>query len=134
MDILGYTDGGAIRVTINGEEMAVPDDMGNRHRREIAEWEDAGNTIPPYVPFAAALPTLSRRQTRIGLVLNGITLDDVEAVINAIEDPQQRAIAMIEWQDAQQFERGHPLIAQVGAALGLTEAQIDTMWEDASTL
>ncbi|MCB5201872.1 hypothetical protein LH464_05190 [Neorhizobium sp. T786] len=77
---------------------------------------------------------LTPRQLRLGLVTNGFSLDQVDGVINAIEDPQHRAIAMIEWRDASQFERDHPLIAQVGAALGLTGDQIDGMWEQALPL
>lgn len=43
--------------------------------------------------------------------------------------------SLIDGEDyASQFERGHHLIAQVGAALGLSPAQIDTMWEQALTL
>lgn len=50
MNVLGYTESGAIRVILDGEEseIGVPDDMGNRHRQMIAEWEAEGNTIPPY--------------------------------------------------------------------------------------
>ena len=29
--------------------MSVPDDMGNRHRRKVQAWIDAGNTPTPYV-------------------------------------------------------------------------------------
>lgn len=50
MNIHGYTQHGAIDVTIDGTRMTVPDDMGNRHRQMIAEWEEQGNTIPDFVP------------------------------------------------------------------------------------
>ncbi|TDW21080.1 hypothetical protein EV128_12249 [Rhizobium azibense] len=50
MEVIGRTEFGEIIVTINGATMTVPDTMANRHRREIAEWEAAGNTIPPYQP------------------------------------------------------------------------------------
>lgn len=64
MDVLGYTEGGSIRVILDGDENEsfVPDDMGNRHRFQIwDEWEmgppdpetgerERVNTIPPYVP------------------------------------------------------------------------------------
>ncbi|MCB5202601.1 hypothetical protein LH464_08925 [Neorhizobium sp. T786] len=63
MDILGYTESGAIRVAADGADMTVPDDMSNLHRQEVAEWEHEGNTIPPYVPLAATAPKLTRRQT-----------------------------------------------------------------------
>lgn len=52
MEIHGYTQLGSIDATIDGIRMTVPDDMGNRHRRMIAEWEAEGNTIQPYEPPA----------------------------------------------------------------------------------
>lgn len=50
MKIHGYTATGSIDATIYGTRMSVPDDMGNRHRQIIAEWEAKGNTVPAYVP------------------------------------------------------------------------------------
>lgn len=80
------------------------------------------------------MPKLTARQLRLGLVTNGITLSSVEATIAAIPDDTDREVAMIEWEYASEFDRGHHLILQVGTALGLTEAQIDSMWMAASTL
>ncbi|NTD85499.1 DUF4376 domain-containing protein [Agrobacterium tumefaciens] len=50
MNVIGYTDSGMIRAELEGAELVVPDDMGNRHRQLIAEWEAAGNVIPPFAP------------------------------------------------------------------------------------
>lgn len=55
MDVLGYTSNGDIRIDLDGMTLFVPDNMGDAHRRLIAEWEASGNTIPPYVP---PLPTV----------------------------------------------------------------------------
>jgi hypothetical protein len=52
MEIHGYTESGLISATIGGVKMLVPEDMENRHRQMIAEWEAAGNTIPAYEPSA----------------------------------------------------------------------------------
>lgn len=93
---------------------------------EIAERE-AAQPSPVELPN----PTLTARQLRLGLVINGFGLDQVDTAIAAIEDQQQRAVAQIEWEYASQFERDHPLLQQVGAALGLTEEQIDVLWEQA---
>lgn len=56
MDVHGYTEDGSIDVTIDGVRMSVPDAPGNRHRRQIAEWEADGNTIPPWVPAPTDQP------------------------------------------------------------------------------
>jgi len=80
------------------------------------------------------MPALTSRQLRLGLVLHGISLSSVEAAIDAIEDPTDREVARIEWEYATTFERSHPLVNQVGTALGLTPEQIDAMWTEAATL
>jgi len=92
--------------------------------------------IPPEVEPLPPEPLgpLTARQLRLGLVTNGFNLDQVETTIATIEDAQDRAVAQIEWEYASLFERDHPLIAQVGASLGLTVEQIDTMWQQALTL
>lgn len=45
-----YTEFGTIHATIGGVEYSFHDDMANRHRQMLAEWEAEGNTIAPYVP------------------------------------------------------------------------------------
>lgn len=79
-------------------------------------------------------PTLTRRQLRLGLLANGITTAQVEAVIAAIPDEIDRETAQIEWADASTYSREHPLVNQIGAAMGLTPEQIDVMWFDAAAL
>lgn len=49
IEIAQFTDDGAIRAIIDGVELFIPDDLSNRHRQIIAEWEAEGNTIAPYV-------------------------------------------------------------------------------------
>jgi hypothetical protein len=50
MLVHGYTQFGDIEATIDDIRVFVPDNLSNRHRQMIAEWEALGNTIPPYVP------------------------------------------------------------------------------------
>lgn len=45
-----YDSDGNIRAVIDGVNYVIPDNMNNRFRRLIAEWEALGNTIEPYVP------------------------------------------------------------------------------------
>ena len=47
-----FQESGMIEAIIDGTTVTVPDDMGNRHRQELAEWETAGNEIAHYVPAA----------------------------------------------------------------------------------
>ncbi|WP_221723996.1 hypothetical protein [Ochrobactrum sp. SFR4] len=53
-----YTEIGSIIAVIDGQKMTVPDDIGNRHRAMIAEWEAVGNLIEPYVPEPEAEPVI----------------------------------------------------------------------------
>jgi hypothetical protein len=80
------------------------------------------------------LRPLTARQLRLGLVLNGISLSSVEAAIDAIEDGTDREVARIEWEYETIFERSHPFIDWLGAALGLTPEQVDDMWTEAAAL
>ena len=64
--------------------------------------DDEGNEIVEGPPDGGPPPTpvLTRRQLRLGLLANGITTAQVEAVIAAIPDEITRETAQIEWADA----------------------------------
>lgn len=107
-----------------------------------AGWEQDGYSLveaqdpepPTPEEIRAAMPSLTARQLRLGLVGGGFSLAQVGAAIAAIPDEQQRAVAEIEWEYASRFERMHPLIGQVGGAFGLSPEQIDAMWTAALEL
>jgi len=129
MDVHCFSAPGVIEATIDDERMFIPDDMANRHRRQIAEeWEALGNVIPPYVTPLAPIGALTKRQARLGLLSIGITTEDVEAHIASIADPIDRATALIEWQDATTYERDHPLVTDLATAFDLPSAQVDALW------
>lgn len=81
---------------------------------------------PPVPP-----PPITKRQLRLTLVRNGISLSDIEAAIAAMPAGQAKEEAQIEWADASTFNRNHPTLLLIAGALGLTEAQIDAMWSEA---
>ncbi len=129
-----YTEYGSIVAVIDGVELSVPDDMANRHRVMLAEWELEGNTIAPYVEPVltpeerrARMPNLSARQLRLGLLHLG-KLDGVSVAIGALPEPE-KSQAQIEWDYASEFRRLHPLIVQLIPILGLTNEQVDPVWE-----
>ena len=76
----------------------------------------------------ASMKPLKRRQFRLTLAMNGFDLKQVEALIEGIEDPMQRTIAQIEWQDATDFERTNPTLLKMTELMGLTTAQVDQLW------
>jgi hypothetical protein len=86
-------------------------------------------------PAAPPMPTITARQLRLALLGLGLTGAQVEAAINAMPGTDmQREAARIEWEYATSYQRDHQLVAMLGAALGLTEAQIDAAWMEAATL
>lgn len=134
-----YNEHGSIVATIDGVEMTVPDDMGNRHRAMLAEWEAEGNTITPYSEPELTpeekrerMPNLTARQIRLGLLHLG-KLAGVQTAINALPEPA-KSEATIEWDFASEFRRLHPLIVQLIPLLGLTDEQVDPVWEQFSTV
>lgn len=75
-----------------------------------------------------AAMVVSRFQARAALLGAGL-LEAANAAV-AAADP----IVQIAWADAQEFRRTSPTIAALGAALGLTEAQIDDLFAAAALI
>lgn len=73
------------------------------------------------------------RQARLALLAVGL-LDDVDAAIAAIPDPSTRRAAQIEWEFSNELQRANPFVATLGAALGLSPAQVDDLFIQASGL
>lgn len=89
--------------------------------------------LPP--PPPPPVPMITARQLRLALLRLGVTGAQVEAQIATIPGTDaDREAAMIEWEYATTYQRDHPLVAMLGAALGLTEAQIDAAWMEAATI
>lgn len=89
---------------------------------------------PPIEEQRERTQPLSARQLRLGLLADGISPSIVSATIGAMPAGPDKDKAQIEWEYATTFNRMHPLIATVGAALGLSDQQIDTMWTAAAGL
>ena len=90
--------------------MRVVYDITTRGLTTDPTWQP--EPLPPPPPPAA----VTRRQLRLWLVRSGFMLAQIEALIDALPEPQ-RTEARIEWQDATQYERGHPLLRQVAGQL-----------------
>ncbi len=148
MEVHGYTEAGSIKVTIDGAHMTVPDDMANRHRQMIAEWEGAGNTIPAFDPPPEPVPnSISDRQFFHILAVDGlITEAEALAAVKTGDPPAafetfiaslpegQRFNARMLLEGATTFERRHPLTDAFGSMYGMTPEEIDNLWRRASAL
>ncbi|WP_434156457.1 hypothetical protein RWA02_00060 [Sinorhizobium meliloti] len=104
------------------------------------------NYVPPtkeqtqIVAFAlachlrASLPSLTTRRLRLGLLNNGFTPSQVTAAIEAMQEGPEKEVAKIEWEYATTFNRMHPMIGAIAAALGVSDDQIDAMWSTSADL
>lgn len=130
MIVHGYTKAGAIEVTIGDVLMIVPDDLSNRHRQMIAEWEAQGNTIPPYAPPPTdplSLP-LARLTFWLAAAEIGVYKPLVRANIEAMPDGPAKYEAIVWFEEATVYRRNDPLLIQLAAAEGISEPQLDALW------
>lgn len=136
-----YTKDGSIIASIDGLEMTVPDDMDNRHRIMLSEWEAAGNVIESYTEPTltieqkrALMPVKTPREFRDILIDEGVLTDavpdEVTIAIQQIPFDKERAKALNAWQNPTMFTRTDPYIDMIGAMFGLTPEDIDLLWQD----
>ena len=98
------------------------------------EWVELPYVTPVYTPPPRVIPeAVTRRQARQALVLAG-KFDLVQVAFDAIPDPLQRQLMQIEWDDSLDFERNRSSLMAIGAAIGLTSADIDDLFITAKTL
>ncbi|EKF58586.1 hypothetical protein QWE_18338 [Agrobacterium albertimagni AOL15] len=148
MEVHSYNFAGLIEATIDGVRMTVPDNMGNRHRQMIAEWEADGNTIPAFEPPPAPVPEgISDRQFFHILAVDGlITEAEALAAVKTGDAPaafetliallpgDERFGARMLLEGATTFERRHPLTDAFGTMYGMTSEQVDDLWRRAAAL
>ena len=92
-----------------------------------------GDAFTPAPPAPTPVPrSVTMRQARLALLGAGL-LDDIDAAINALPSPQKEA-ARIEWEYSQEVQRHNGFVSILAPSLGLTEAQIDTLFIQAKTL
>lgn len=90
---------------------------------EIVAFESSRGPGEESVP-----PAVSMRQARLALHAANL----LASVETAIE--QADMTARIEWEYATELRRDHPLVAQLGQTLELSEAEIDDLFTTASQL
>lgn len=126
-----YAEDGSISAVIDGVTLSIPDDMFNRHRQMIAEWEKAGNKIAPYAaPKESVDPNdypLKRWEFKAMVDFLGVA-EKIVVAISAIPDPLARAKAMARYQESDLYRRDDPMFDQLAPLVGLTPSQIDAAW------
>ena len=95
-------------------------------------WEDTRTPEQRVVDKAKVLPALTRRQFKLALLDDGL-LEQVDLAISNIQDPAVKARIQIEYAESTTFERLNPSVVAMCQMLGLTDAQINALWEHALT-
>lgn len=89
---------------------------------QLAAWQSSA-------PVVDGVPQIvTRLQAKMALYNAGL-LDDADAII-----AQADGVTTLFWREAATFERSHPLIASLGAQLGLTSEDIDALFVAAAQL
>ena len=89
--------------------------------------------LPPEERKARVPTVVSMRQARLALLQAGL-LDQVDAAIAGIAEESQRRQAEINWEYATTVERLDGWVRQIGVGLGLSEADLDGLFERAMML
>lgn len=97
----------------------------------IAAPGDTYTIEPESVP---APRSISPRQLRLGLLGIGVTPAQVTLTLEAIEDVNERAAALVEWEYALDIRRDHPLVTSLGQSLGKTDHEIDQLFIEAEKI
>lgn len=97
------------------------------HVLENHIWIDPRTEEQKRLDFLKKLRPLTRRQFKLTLLENGLT-ETIEAQIQQIADPYQKAKISIEYQEATEFHRTSESINYMASLLNLTDQQLDDMW------
>ena len=106
-------------------KIVVGSTITSRRDRPLRVWqlEDA-----PILPVTI----VSKAQAKLALLEAGL-LDGVETALSAMEGTDGQR-ARIEWNDRTEFHRDHEFINSLAAAIGLSDDQVDDLFEQASLL
>lgn len=94
---------------------------------------DGENLTAPVQPVAIP-QSVTMPQARKALIMSGVSIAQVDATINAIEDATERELAETDWEYSATVRRDSPLVITLGPLLELTESQIDDLFILAETL
>jgi hypothetical protein len=130
--------GGAVVNTIEVESLDFIPGLIAADQGAIGDLWD-GQTFTKPEPVVVVPQVVTRRQAKQALLLAtdglGTTLlSKVQPAIDAIQDPTQRALIQIEWDESLDFERTRPSLIAMGTAIGLNAAGIDALFIAAATL
>lgn len=96
-------------------------DVSNYKMTPKVGWVLKGNVI------INGLPPVTPRQIRQALRSFGVSPQTITDALNSLPEPM-RGFALDEWEYSTAVERSRPLVSSMGAMMGWTEDQIDSLW------
>lgn len=116
----------------SGAVTAFPAHSGAPSQENAAADIAYARAHPPALPVPESV---TRRQLLLALfTATGVKDTDILTSLGQIADPATRYVATVEFAQASEFRRGHPLVAQLAAQLHLTSAQVDDIFRAAAKL
>lgn len=77
--------------------------------------------------------TCTPRQFRLALIHNNIDIQTIETMLNSIENPYDKQVALVEWEYALEIRIDHPLIISFATQLNITQKNLDEIFILANT-
>lgn len=106
---------------------------GIQKERDSTSAEDTQRDLDIEAAAIVQVPvSVTMRQARLALLGAGL-LASVDTTIDNLPSPTKEQ-ARIEWDYSSEVQRHRGLVSTVGAALGLTEAQLDSLFITAAAL
>ncbi|MCX2721846.1 hypothetical protein [Roseibium salinum] len=124
----------AIRMSYPAGTVEVPIKPGANYEWIDGTWIYTPPPPPTLKELREAMPPVTARQFRLGLINASRALEAVDAAIAAISDETERARALVEWEYATQFSRLAPFVVSLAPSIGFTEDEFDTLWQEAMKL
>lgn len=87
-----------------------------------------------YIKSFSVPQELTRSQLRQALLIKGISETNIVAAINAIQNELNRNIMLIKWEDQPTYRRQNEDLKSIGAALNLSDKDINEIFELGATL
>lgn len=80
IDSAKFTQYGNILLIMDGQEYWVPDNLGNMHRQLIAQWEQDGHVIEPYVAAVVDTNAMDTATMNAAMLQDGSIIRAIAAV------------------------------------------------------
>ena len=84
-------------------------------------------------PVIEVPQVVTPRQMRVALIMSGTSIASIEAMIDALEEPQ-RSIVKTTWEYSTEFKRDNEILNSMAGQLGLAQDDVDNLFILADTL